>query len=289
MDLYYNNAMGDGLWENGNNWWLNSTHTLPATAYGLPQSGDNVYINAELTTGPATPITANNIFCGTSNTAAFNVNFGNALATFYQFNNNVTHTGTTVLGLYEFNGSSINSGQVDSDGYGSTFNDSSRNTGTVLDLVTFTDNSYNTGVCDTATFEDLSYNDGLILGIAYFNDTSYNVETVNGDAIFNYINTSATGIADDITSYASGNVAAAKDSFGTIITMWRFTTTDLSSGSICDGNAFFKNASTNEGTVTGNAYFDASSIKVSLSSGVSGAVGGNIIFPFADILGTGLQ
>jgi hypothetical protein len=238
--------------------------------------------------------------------------------------------------------------------------------GTVLDLIDFYDNSYNTGTCDTAIFNDASYNTGTILGnatfasfsdagggryedvlgygigivggvvagsgselyaIVYetenmtgniiattdnfqvefknatyntgnidiigtvtFANTSYNIGTIQNNAIFGYT-TAVNGIVDDITGYASGTVNGSiydSTSFA-LISTWRFTTTNLVSGGICDGNAIFKNTSINRGTVTGNAYFDIGCVRKSLSSGNIGTIGGTVFLPFADILGTGLQ
>lgn len=141
-------------------------------------------------------------------------------------------------------------------------------------------------------FQNATYNAGNIdiIGSVAFSDTSYNIGTIQNNAIFVYT-TAVNGIVNDITGYASGTVnGAIYDSTGTaLISSWRFTTTNLLSGGVCDGNAIFKNTSVNRGTVTGNAYFDIGCVKKSLSAGNIGTIGGTVFLPFADILGTGLQ
>ena len=173
-----------------------------------------------------------------------------------------------------------------------TFNNNTTNNGRIdiTGITNFFGDSVNQDdIIGNASFNNTSYNDttGFVGGNASFSDASYNIGTVDGNATFAYILTAP--IADDITGYASGNVGGDIYGPGQLITTWRFTTTNLLSGGICEGNAIFKSTSVNRGTVTGNAYFDASSVKASLSAETSGAVGGNIFLPFADILGTGLQ
>jgi hypothetical protein len=179
-----------------------------------------------------------------------------------------------------------------------TFNNDTTNNGRI-DIASTT-NFFNTSInqddiIGNASFNDTSYNDttgGFVGGNASFSNTSYNIGTVDGNATFAYILTAP--IADDITGYASGIVGGdIYNSSAQIITTWRFTGagSDLRSGATCQGNAIFKDTAGNVGTVTGDAYFDASSVKwiIKNASSFGGAIDGDVFLPFADILGTGLQ
>lgn len=173
----------------------------------------------------------------------------------------------------------------------------------------------------TVNFRNGTSNSGDINLPVVFYDTSYNIGYVLS-AKFEYIDTAGTGISDDITSYATGIVEEdILDVSNTPITSWRFTTTQLQANAICQGNAIFSLESANLGNVTQNAYFynqafNAGSVALNATFSDNSYNGGNIggsatytsaytaqiaiyvnngtingaiIFPFADVLGTGLQ
>ena len=165
-NLYYNAAV-DTAWDTLLNWWTDAAFTDPALA--LPATGDDVYLAAQVDSGPSTTVTLNHIYVADASTGG---------GSFY-----VAFSGA--IGNATFNDNSYNSGTVAGD---ATFNDYSVNVfGTVSGDATFNNNSYNYNfgtVSGNAAFFDSSSNSGTVPGNATFNDSSYNNGTVSGNATF---------------------------------------------------------------------------------------------------------
>ena len=136
-NLYYNAAV-DTAWDTLLNWWTDAAFTDPALA--LPATGDDVYLAAQVDSGPSTTVTLNHIYVADASTGG---------GSFY-----VAFSGA--IGNATFNDNSYNSGTVAGD---ATFNDSSYN-------------SYNGTVSGNATFNDSSYNNGTVSGNATFSLTA---------------------------------------------------------------------------------------------------------------------
>ena len=248
----YNNGTSDAQWDTVANWFLDSDYLIPAGS--LPTLGDDVFIDGELTTGPSVAVSLASITCGSILTSPFNVNLGNATTDgSYEFYNNVTHTGTSVVGGYYFYGNSINSGVVDSNNVSSGFFDSSENSGTAYSVAVFNNNSANTGTCNsTASFSESSRNLGIVISTATFTDVSYNVGTVNGDAIFDTFTTISTGIYEDTVGYGTGTVNG--DVFVSIDPVYRieYNNNNMIGDIILPSHSldvFFNYSTTNQGTV----------------------------------------
>ncbi len=281
MDLYYNNATVDGQWDTIGNWWLDSIYTLPASSYGLPQAGDNVYIDSDLSTGPSTPVVLADIICGSINVVtSFAVDLGNATTnSSYEFYNDVVHIGSSVFGSYYFYGNSINSGTVDSNNTSSGFFDNSLNTGTANNDTSFSNNSQNTGTCNNnASFADSSYNTGTVVEDATFNtftdlgsgayeDTlGYGIGTVNGIVAGSG---SQLYSIQYISNNMTGEIVATTYPFGV-----EFTNSTTNNGTIdIGGVSQFIDTSINQDDVVGDAAFSDGSY-----NDTTGSVGGNATF-----------
>ena len=177
-NLYYNAAV-DTAWDTLLNWWTDAAFTDPALA--LPATGDDVYLAAQVDSGPSTTVTLNHIYVADASTGggSFYVAFSGAIGN-ATFNDNSYNSGT-VAGDATFNDYSVNVfGTVSGD---ATFNNNSYNYnfGTVSGNAAFFDSSSNSGtVSGDATFNDSSYNSYN----ATFNDDSANYSTVSGNATF---------------------------------------------------------------------------------------------------------
>jgi len=253
-DFYYN-AAADTAWDTVGNWWADAAFT---TSIGiLPVAGSTVYLAAQMDSGPSVSVTLNHIYVADASTGggSFYANFSGAIgdATFNDFSNN---NYGTVSGNATFNDSSYNYGTVTGN---ATFNDSSYSTaesfGAVYGNATFNDSSYNYGIVSRdATFNDNSYNINAVYGNATFNDSSYTNGTVFGNATFNdnsYNNGNngggtVTGNAtfNDPYTYNNGIVGGNATFYGF-----------YGNSGTCSSDAFFNDATTNIGTVTGKSTF----------------------------------
>lgn len=128
----YFDAAEDTDWATLGNWWMDSGHTVAATA--LPTAGDSVIASGNITDNTGDPATV--------------VNLTMTGATVLDWSVNVT-------GMATFNGSSSIAGEAGSVSGNATFNDNSALYGCVSGNATFNDNSGHysgCGVGGNATF-----------------------------------------------------------------------------------------------------------------------------------------
>jgi len=255
---FFDNSVNDGICEDNAEFSDSAYNTGTILGDGIFKTFNVIFTNTvEDDVGKGT---------GTVNGAAYSDELFNYIYNI-QYNNNsldgdIIITFSTIVEFYngEANNGYINSGDV--------IFDSGINTGTVITTgrtATFNNDSSNTGTLSgNAIFNDNSINAGTLSGSATFNDSSSNTGTLSGSATFNE------------NSGNSGTVTNAT-----------FNGSSENSGTVT--NATFKNVSVNTGNVTGNAYFDSNTVKEMIRNSSTGTVTGTVLFPFADILGTGLQ
>ena len=115
------------------------------------------------------------------------------------------------------------------------------------------------GATGPATFNAASYNQGTVTGNATFNGTSYNNGgTVTGNATFAY---AVGGVCtlSGVMAWGGSLGGTVKGTDGVTITSWVFNESSINNGTVT-GNATFNADSLNDnGTVTGNATFNDSS------------------------------
>ena len=305
VDLYYNNDTTDGQWDTIGNWWLDLAYTLPAATYGLPQAGDNVFIDNKLSAGPVVPVALNAIECGFYNSSSsFNVNLGGATTTTYNFYNNVTHTGTTVVGSYNFRDNSTNSGTVvgpyyfrdnstnsgtvDSNNMSSGFFDNSQNTGSAANAAGFSGSAANSGTCGSdASFSYNSLNSGTVVGNATFNDNSYNSGTVVGNATFNTFTDLGDGEYEDTVGYGIGTVNGDVAGSGSQFYILKYLNNEMIGSIIATTDQFtveFRNSTFNTGVID---LYDEARVSYYDNSYNTGTVSGDAdFFNFSYNIGT---
>lgn len=171
MATFYFNGAVDGDWQTLGNWWMDSDHTVAATA--LPTSADSVIAVGNIDTNSGSEPTVVNFTMDDPGE---------------EYVYNIMSVSVTVTGTATFNGSSsLFLGTVTGD---ATFNDSASSNGTVSGNATFNDSSYNEGyVGGDATFNDYSSVGGwsvtLQAGSLIFNDYSTCYGNTYGPHIFN--------------------------------------------------------------------------------------------------------
>jgi hypothetical protein len=178
----------------------------------LPTNGDAVVMSGNLGTGPSVAVQPASVTWSSGNNS---VNLS-AFVCVVTFNDESRNSGTVTTGT--FNGTSYNSGTVTT----GTFNDGSYNGGTVT-TGTFNDSSGNSGTVTTGTFNDGSNNFSTVT-TGTFNDSSGNTD-----------GTVTTGTFND----SSGNAG------GTVTTLL-ITSTRIAGEWVANGS---RNAATIGGTV----------------------------------------
>jgi hypothetical protein len=310
--LYYNAAI-DNDWGNLGNWWLNETHTQPASR--LPRSIDSVvltkpcYANStssiatviSLTmndpgTGPFPPELGINIIV---KNAIFNDSCGNVDTIIGNviFNDSSVNNYGTVIGNVVFNNDSINFyGYIDGN---VVFNDNATNFSSTINNsinTLFNNNSYNLGIINNnAIFNNNSINEGTINGDAIFNDSTNNLGTVVGNIIDNrsitlYFNNTVNNLWSSVDNWwldsnhtqpagrlptSSDSVITSVNSRGSGQTVFNFT---LNANVQLQGNIIVNgvatfNSGTLSGSIAGNAIFNGGS-----TNNTNGVVDGNATF-----------
>ncbi len=253
--LYYDNSAADGDWANLDSWWSDAGHTIQALA--LPDSSDDVRIQAPVDTNSGDPISINSMNVESGHyLGALEISVG-GIATFEGTSSNAA----TITGNAVFNNQSDTEGVINGN---VTFNDESRSADTINGNVTFNDESYNdtTGVIEgTATFNDFSVNNasGTVIGTSTFNGQSSNYGTINGDAVFN------------TTAYHTSAPSGGIFTLSTLNWSGEVTGTVYGSDSVIITNYIFRETAENDGIVTGavDVYFPATN---PIGGTVNGAV-----------------
>lgn len=259
-DIYFNPVSGDS-WNTIANWFLDPTYTVPAGR--VPIDNDSVYINDTIYgTGPSSWVNLT-LFDGKLPDASGNGSSNISIAA----NGNLAVREGYFEGFLNSNvgvafyGTSTNNAALDGN---VSFNDSSRNIGTVIQNANFYGNSEcssggnvsglasffgssinystvyfcdfyetagNSGTTGLANFYNSSYNNGTCLDVtATFYNSSSNSGQCNAGAVFN----------DESNNAISGTVFPSAIFYGT----------SQNNGSV-NGDATFNDDSSNNGTVSG--------------------------------------
>ena len=276
---YYFNAATSTNWNDLGNWWLNSSHTLPATS--LPSTGDTVVIGAKLTTGPSVPVSSVKIIIASS--TLYYDSLGSAtyiLPSGGAFSVNLTNAS----GPAYFYASSTNSGQIDGifNIYGNRSFSSVNATGTYTGTVELHDGSWNdTTLLHNAVFHDTSYNDtgaivdgnaefagnntnnGSVLGSATIDAgaTLVNGGTIQGN-ILNY-GTISSGTFNTLVTNVGGVISGA---INNLLSMIFNGGGYISSSGSLSGDAVFNATSSNRGLVSGTSTFNDSAYNIGSTS-----------------------
>lgn len=314
---YFNGAVND-QWDTLGNWWGDAAHTQPATA--LPVAGADVFIEADVTTGPAAPVALNSVTC--SGTALFSVS--NVTATLFTFNDS-SDCATNLNGAAVFNNTSFAStcdfastatfnnasfvdvGAVCTFNGDAVFNNTANQKGTATfnANVTFNNTSRTTGTSiaafSAATFNGGSSNDNILTGDAVFNNTAHNStgSTISGNAIFNDSSenrggatVSGTGTFNDTSTNVHLGVVAGTATFndsstnaGNCSSTADFYNTSTCTGGTLGGIALFHDSSTLNGNVTGTSGFSFIDSSV-IASGTLTSIAASTMAGTSSITGT---
>lgn len=169
-----------------------------------------------------------------------------------------------------FNDHSRNYGTVDGNAtFSSTVNDGGGNYGTVTGDATFNTYSLNNGgtVNGNATFNDDSATElgGDVLGLATFNDNTQSLDYLSGDARFN-TTYYGVGVAPSVgifyvsinRTWYGGVAGTIYGSDNQVITDFSFDGTGSNSGTIYNQDVTFTDSTRNLGIITGNVVFNGS-------------------------------
>ncbi len=74
MATLYFNAAVDNTWDHLSNWWQDNAFSVPATS--IPSTGDTVYVEGTINTGPVTAITLAALYVAQSNYGVSLANVG---------------------------------------------------------------------------------------------------------------------------------------------------------------------------------------------------------------------
>ena len=253
-DIYYYTAgTTNNSWDTVSKWWLDSAHTVPADR--LPQAGDDVYVDQNLTAGPSATTTVTNLYVGQTSDARFVAS--------------VTVTGTAVFGatgsgrtLTYFSGPATITGNA-------VFNDATYiHQGAVVNgNVTLNDTAHigigfgNPTVNGNVTLNDSSYvNGGNITGVSTLNDSSsIQLGEFNGDIHLDTTAHLATGgvlTVEGVSSFGltmSGGIMYGSDDVA-------ISSVVVNDSVILTGrmpfNTTFNDTSRLDGAVLGNATFN---------------------------------
>ena len=257
--LYYKDTQmtPDYAWDTIVNWWTNSGHTIPAGA--LPTTGDTVYVDGDIYSGPSTLVTLAYIHVGSLTMPTFcSITGAIGNATFY---NGTYHFGT-VDGDAVFNGG--NNGAMSTVTGNATFNSGGNNMGTVQGDAIFNDTSENgagRAVEGGATFNDSSINYGTVDQITSTHTVTFNDSSQNGSGgvasscIFNH-NSINKGMCFSNT-VLNGNSyidTTGEVSFGGSATFNDYSYNN-SSNLVAGSGSFFYDYTSNEGTIVNDATF----------------------------------
>jgi hypothetical protein len=191
MATFYFNGQADLVadvsrdWQTLGNWWMDSAHTVAASA--LPTSSDSVIASASIQTNSGSEPTLVNLTLDADSFANLALQVPVTITGIATFKN--SENASTITGNAAFVGIdgrlAVNSGEVTGN---ATFSGAGVHNGVVGGNATFGGDTWtgnSSAVNGTATFNDTSYNTGTVTGVATFNDTSYNNGEVGVGSIFN--------------------------------------------------------------------------------------------------------
>jgi hypothetical protein len=229
--LTYDNASGDGVWTNTENW----------TTGILPTGDDDVIITDDVdSNGGDTPTIRTLSVWGSSV-----INIPLVVTDGATFSENASLGSGQITGDVSFFGWSFTDGLVLGTSH---FYDSSANFGTLSGTTTFHGSNINYGTIEgNAFFTGSSYNTsgGQVTGDATFSGTSYNDGEVAGDANFLFY-TGVDGvmtITNDANFMGTGEVAGeVYDSVGILVSHWELRSWSVLKGYL-SGEALFYDTS----------------------------------------------
>ena len=267
IPYYYKNSVSTN-WSDIGNWWFDASSTQPAQDF--PQTGDTVFIGAQMTSGPILPITMGSIIVASSTTGGgnFSVNFTNVSGPAYFYASSM-NTGE-VRGVFHVFGnrsfSQVNDGTNGTFTSDVIFHNGSWNDVTIPGNAIFYDTSYNSvsgRVGGNAEFAGINKNDGTVVGVGIV-DTGA-VLSGSGTILSSASNSGniSSGTFNEVVTNMAGAVTGAVTNLKEMIFNGG---SYVSASGRLSGNAQFTASSSNWGIVSGTSTFKNLSFNVGTTS-----------------------